>query len=198
MDREAGVLQDRIEVAALQRRHGDPQERVRGRENEEIERGRDPCLHGKDVGLEPGRQVPAEDRDQGAEHAEDEDPQHHRAFVVPPHAGDLVDERLRRMGILEHVDDGKIRPQVARHQRAEGDRHETELRDRRGRRHAHQRRVVAARAVQRHAGLHQRQSERQHERVMAKFGDHWRCLTARAPARPRLSAFRIPSRGPAS
>jgi hypothetical protein len=32
------------------------------------------------------------------------------------------------MGILEHVDDGKIRPHVPHDQRAEGDCHETELR----------------------------------------------------------------------
>ncbi len=53
MNREAGVLQDRVEVTPLHRRHGDAQERIRCGEDEEIECGRDPGLHRKRVGLEP-------------------------------------------------------------------------------------------------------------------------------------------------
>ena len=50
----------------------------------------------------------ARKRHHGAEEGEDQDPEQHRALVVPPHAGDLVDERLRRMRVLDHVQHGKV------------------------------------------------------------------------------------------
>ena len=50
MDREAGVLQDRIEVASLERRGGEPLERVRGQENEGEEGQADQALNGERVG----------------------------------------------------------------------------------------------------------------------------------------------------
>ena len=52
MKREAGILQDRIEILALERRVGNARERIRGHEDEEIKRGRDPGLHGERIGLE--------------------------------------------------------------------------------------------------------------------------------------------------
>jgi hypothetical protein len=42
MNGEAGILQDRVEVAALRRRRIEPQEGVRGQEDEEIEERGDP------------------------------------------------------------------------------------------------------------------------------------------------------------
>ena len=47
MEGETGVLQDRIEIAALERRVGDAQERVRGGENEKLKGGGDPGLHAR-------------------------------------------------------------------------------------------------------------------------------------------------------
>ena len=59
MEGEAGILQDRIEIAALERRIGDAQERIRGGENEQLEGGRDPGLHRQHVGLSvTGRLLP--------------------------------------------------------------------------------------------------------------------------------------------
>ena len=92
MEGEAGVLQDRIEIAALERRVGNAQERIRGGEDEEMEGRGDPGLDGERIGLEHRRQIVAEGGDQRAEQGEDEDPQHHRAFVVSPHAGEPVHE----------------------------------------------------------------------------------------------------------
>ncbi len=92
--------------------------------------------------------------------------------MVTPHAAELVDERLCRMGILEHVDHGKIRPHVANRQRGEGNRDKAELRNCRRAGHVHQHGIVLARPDHRHAGLDKRQSERQHERIVAEFGDH--------------------------
>jgi len=156
MNGEAGILQDGVEIAALQRSLGDAQEWIGRDQNEENECHRDRGLHREHVGFEPRRQIAAEQRDQRTEHAEDEDPQQHRAFVIAPHAAELVDERLCRMGVLEHVDDGKIRPHVAHRQRGEGDRDEAELRNRGRARHSHQHGIILARPDHRHAGLDKR------------------------------------------
>ena len=45
-------------------------------------------------------------------------------------------------------------------------------RQRHGRGHRHKRIVAAQRAPHRHEGLHQRQRQREDERVMAEFDDH--------------------------
>ncbi len=172
MDGEAGILQNRIQVAALERRIDDAQERVRSGENEQIEGNRNQGLHAQHVGAQTGRQIAAEQRDQSSEHAEDEDPQQHRALMVSPHAGDLVDQRLGGVRILEHIDHGEIRPHVAGHQRAEGDGKEAELRNSSGTSNGHEHGIILVRANGRHAGLNERHYQREHERVMAELGDH--------------------------
>src|SRR5439155_17394238 len=58
------------------------------------------------------------------------------------------------------------------YQSAEGERHEHELRDRRWCGDAHQRRIVRASAIDRHAGLNEGKAKREHERIVTKFGDH--------------------------
>jgi hypothetical protein len=74
MNGEAGILQDGIEVAPLERRIRDAQERIRSDQNEENECDRDRGLHREHGGLEPRRQVAAEQPDQRAEQAENEHP----------------------------------------------------------------------------------------------------------------------------
>ena len=138
-----------------------------------VERRRDPGLHGQHVGLQRRRQIAAEQRDHRAEQREDQHPQQHRAFVVPPHAGDLVEQRLRRMRILEHVGDREVGRDIAGRQRREGDGDERELRQRGRSRDAHQRVVAPARADHRHDRLDQREPERQHQCVMADLCDHF-------------------------
>ena len=172
MDGEADVLQHRIEVAAFERRGIEAQERVRRRQDEEVERGGDPGLHREHGRLEGRRDVVAEQRDEGAEQGEDEHPQQHRAFVVAPGAGELVDQRHRRVRILEHVADREVGADVARDERGEGKRDEAELRDRNRLGDRHQRGVAGARADERHRRLDERQCQRQHQRVMADLHDH--------------------------
>ncbi len=60
MERQTGVLQDRIEIAALERRIGDAQERIRRDQNEQLKSDGDPGLHGERIGLERRRQIVAE------------------------------------------------------------------------------------------------------------------------------------------
>ena len=76
------------------------------------------------------------------------------------------------MGILEHVDDRKIRSHVTHDERAECDRHEAQLADRGRPGDPHEHGIVVARADDRHAGLNQRETEREHESVVAGLGDH--------------------------
>ena len=172
MERETGVLQDRIEIAAFERRVGNAQEWVRGGKNEKLEGGRDPGLHRERIGLELHRQIAAEGRNQRAEQRKNKHPQHHGAFVVSPDAGKPIHQRHRRIRILIDVEHREVGGDVASGERAERQRNKDELRQRRGRRHAEQRWIVAARADDRHRALDQRQAERQHQRVMAEFGDH--------------------------
>ena len=74
MNGEAGILQDGIKVAALQRRLGNAQEWIRRDQNEENECHRDPGLHREHVGFKTRRQIAPEQCDQCAEQAEDEHP----------------------------------------------------------------------------------------------------------------------------
>ena len=55
---------------------------------------RDRALHREHIGLEAARRIGAVGRDTRAEQREDQHPQNHRAFVVPPHARDLVEQGL--------------------------------------------------------------------------------------------------------
>ena len=64
-------------------------------------------------------------------------------------------------------------------QRRERRRHEQQLRQRRGARDIHQGVIAAARAEQRHGGLDQRQCQRQHQRVMPGFRDHFEAPCSR-------------------
>ena len=65
------------------------------------------------------RQIVAEHRHRRAEDGEDQHPQQHRALVVAPHAGNLVDQRLGRMRILGHVEHREIRDDIGMGQRNE-------------------------------------------------------------------------------
>ena len=189
MHREANVLQHRVEVAALDRRARDAQKRIRGDEDEQIECSRDPALHRQHMRTQRQRQIVAESGDQAAEQRQDKHPEQHRSFVIAPHAGDLVEQRLHRVRILEHVDDGEIRHHVQHRQQRKRRRHEQQLRERTGASDIHQGMIAAARAEQRHGGLDQRQSKRQHQRVMPGFRDHFEapCTGAAEAAAPGLA-----------
>ncbi len=93
--------------------------------------------------------------------------------MVAPHAGDLVDQRHRRVRILEHVGDRKIRRDVAGGQRGKRRRDESELRERGRPGDAHQRVVAQPRADNRNDRLDQGKPQRQHQRVMAELCDHF-------------------------
>ena len=115
------------------------------------------------------RQVAAEQRHQRAEEGQDQHPEQHRAFVVAPGAGDLVEHRLQRVGVLPDIGDREIRLQhrpIVSAAKASADKREAGHGDRPA--DGHQPLVAGARADQRHGRLHQRQREGQHQREMAE------------------------------
>ena len=195
MDREAGVLQDRIEVASLERRRREALERVRGQENEGEEGEADQALNGERVGAKLRRQRAAEQSDERAEDREDKNPQEHRAFVVSPDAGDLVDRGHRHVRILGDVEHGKVRGQVRVDERGESDRNQRELDERRVAPDIHECDVADPRAPERDDRLGERSCERQHKGEMADLDNH--CVAAVIPScqRPCFLSASTTSRG---
>ena len=178
MDREAGVLQNRIEVSALEGRGREPLERVRGQENEGEKGQTDQALNGERVGAKLHRQRAAKQSDERAEDRQNENPQEHRAFVVPPDAGDLVDRGHRHVRILGDVENGKVRGQVRVDERGEGDRDQRELDQRGVAPDGHEPDVPDPRAPERDDRLGEGGGEREHEGEMADLDDH--CVEPRA------------------
>ena len=172
MEGEAGVLQQRVEIAPVERRGIEPEERVGGGEDEDQEAEPDERLNGQHPGAEGGRQVAPEGRHGGAVDREDPDPEQHRALVIAPGAGELVEERLGRVRVVGDRDDREVGDDEGLHQTGEGGRDEDELRQSRRPRQRHQPRVADPRAERRRAGLHQRHRERQDQGVMADLRDH--------------------------
>ena len=191
MKGERRVLQDRIEAAAVGGRRVHAQERIRRQQDEQQEGDGDRRLHGEHVGLEGQRQVAAEGGDGGAEQRQDHHPQHHRAFVVPPHAGDAIEQRLGRVRVGDDVGDGEVGRHVGVRQRQEGKSDEAELAERGGIGHGHHARVAYARAPRRHDHLEDGDEERQDQREMPQLDDHLRRLRGMRRALAELHAFRL-------
>ena len=181
MKREARVLEQRIEVVAVERRRVEAEERIRGRQDEDQEADPDQPLDRKHPGTQGGGQVAAEQRDQPAVERQDPDPENERALVVAPHAGEFVEQGLRGVGIVRHVRDGKIRHDEGVHQAGERRRNEEELRRHRGPGQRHPGRVVPLCADQRHQALDDRQREGQDQGVMTDLGDHGAAPFSSAP-----------------
>ena len=99
--------------------------------------------------------------------------------MVPPHAGDLVDQRLGRVRVGPHRLDREVGRDVGVHEGEEGREHEGEL-DEGGRLgDGHQALVALLRAPRGQRHLHQRGGKREDEGEMSELDDHGR---RRAPA----------------
>ena len=178
---EAGILQERVQVAAIHRHREEPVERVRGGDDKEQCAKAEEPLDGEGAGAQARRQGAAEAGDEPAEQGEHEHPQHHRAFVAAPYAGDLVEHRLRQARILVDVAHREIGDDVRMDKRRKGERDQAELQECRGPRHIHQRPALGLRAGERHHRLHRRHQERQDQREMTDFYEH--VMTLRTPER---------------
>ncbi len=191
MEGEPRVLEQRVEVAAVGGHRKQPRERVRGRDDEQQRAKPEEPLDRQRTGAQARRQGPAEKRDEAAEQRQHEDPQHHRAFVAAPGAGDLVEHRLCQARILEDVEHREVGHDVGADEDREGERHQPQLQDRRRPRHIHQRPALRRRPDERHRPLHRRHEQRQHEREMADLYEHVNAPQARSAFRTILaqSAF---------
>ncbi len=184
MDRETEILKDRVQVLPLGRHRLQTQERIGGQEDKKQECDANPCLYGKHIGFERFRQVATEDGNKRAKKHQNEQPQQHRAFVVSPHARQLVKRRHQRMGVFPDVANGKIRDGIGPGQCREGQGHQQEHHDGAERGNIHQRTVVATRADHRQGGDDQPDSERQNQNIVAELVDHFVApvLSAEAPS----------------
>ena len=79
--------------------------------------------------------------------------------MVSPDAGDLVDQRLRRRGILDDVDEREIRNDMRIGERREGIGGEREARERDARRDIEQPPVPRDMANERHDGVDDRERQ---------------------------------------
>jgi hypothetical protein len=166
MNREAEILQDRIEIAAFGRRRIEPPERIRRCQYKENKCRRDQPLHAQHIGAQPLGQIGAEHRNERGEKHQHQHPEQHGAFVIAPYAGDFINQRLRRVRILIDIDDREIRRDIERGQAREGKSDKQKTRERYRCGDAHQARVVFRRAPDRHRRLHQRKRKGEHQSIM--------------------------------
>ena len=127
MEGERRILQDRVEPVPVGRRRIEPHERV-GRGDDEEQKGHgDRGLHGEHVGFELGGRFVPNSATAAPNSARISTHEQHRAFMVPPDARDLVEERLRPNGSCPDVGDREVRRHVGVHQRRERDRDQQKL-----------------------------------------------------------------------
>jgi hypothetical protein len=129
-------------------------------------------MHRQGAGLERGRQVRAEPGRPGPEERQDQNPKQQRALMVPPDAGDLVDQRLVGMGVRDNKGEREIRPDEGQRQHAERHRRQQKLDGRGGGGQPHPAGPAAACADQRHHRLHEGHQKGEDQREMAKFCGH--------------------------
>ena len=176
MERQAGVLQQRVEILAVERRLGQPQERVRGEDDETQKRHPDHRLNAQHPRLESGRKPCPEPRRRRTKTRQDQHPQEHRAFVIAPDTRHLVKQRLQGVRVKHHQAQRKIRCDKGIGERREGKAQTQEL-GRRGRRgHRHPAAPSLLRPDQRNHRLQRGNRHRKDQGEMAEFRNHPRIL----------------------
>ena len=172
MEGQSRILKDRVQAIAFDGRRIEAQKRVRGEDDEKQEGQAHRTLNGQNPGAEFQRQVVPEDRNGGAIERQNQHPQHHGAFVVSPHAADLVEQRLGGMGVGDNILDREVGHHIGVGQRGEGRGNQDQLQHRRRQRCPHQRLVAAMGAVERNEELVQRHAGGEDQREMPDFGNH--------------------------
>ena len=99
MNRQARVLQQRIQVIAVERRGLDSREGVGGKEGQSKKRRRKRALNAEDARLEFRRQAVSKPRNRNAEQSQNQYPEEQRALVVAPDSRDFVQKRFGRMRV---------------------------------------------------------------------------------------------------
>lgn len=136
------------------------------------EGGGDPGLGRQNVGLQGFRQVAAEACHEGGKEDEDQQPQEHRALVIAPDTGDLVDQRLQRMRVLPDVPDREVGGHIGEGQHRKGEGNEQEGDGCGSARQFDERPITAPHADERQHRLDERGRERQHQHIVSELDDH--------------------------
>ncbi len=172
MDREEGVLQQGIERLAFDRRIGQPHEGAGRQGRVADEQGAEAALDRQHQRLQPHGQAAARKGHRRAIAGERQVPEQHGALVAPPYRGDLVDQRLGRVGVGRDVGHREVRADEGRHQGEEGDGDAEEGPHGRAFAGPLQRLRSARRAEGRQPRLGQRQRQSQDQAEGPELGDH--------------------------
>ncbi len=172
MDDQPRILQQRIEVATLQRHRKQPRKRVGGEQQERQKPDADQRHDAEHARDHMRRQLPRPDRHRAGPQPQHQRPQQQRAFVRTPHCRIAVHHRQQAVGILGDVAHRKILHQEGVRQHGEGRCDQCQLHQRRRSRHGHPAAASALCAGQRHHGLHQRHQQGQHQQQRPEFRKH--------------------------
>ena len=173
MERQAGILQQRIEAFAVKRRRHQAIERIRRQDHKEQKANGNHGLDRERPRLQPGWQVAPETSDNCTEQSQDQDPEQHRSFVITPDTADLVDHRFQRIRILCNILHAEVTGHVGIGQRQEREGEQTQLCCGRRACDRHPGAVIAGRTDHRHDGLCDGDAECEDHREMANFYDHF-------------------------
>jgi hypothetical protein len=170
--RERWILQKRIEPRALKRRGIESGERT-GQEKRVGQRaGGHRALHADGAHPERFAQAPAMRGEGRAEHRRHAAPEQHRAFVVSPRAGDLVEKWFVRVRIVGDDREREVGAHERRDHQREGaqDAERGDLRARRARRAQPKIAAMAADKPRQH--LEERRDQAEARQEQAEFGRH--------------------------
>ena len=177
---QAGVLQQRIQIAPIGRNVAQAQKRIGGDQHEQQETDRHQSQNTQHPRYHHLGQLTGKKRHRHHPGAQHHQPQQQRAFVPTPNAGNAVDIGQFGIGMLRHISDGEVIGKKSIGQTAKGECRQQPQRLRAG---ACQRHPVGAPLLAAdHAQNTQRQrhKERQDQRKMTNFRNH---------GEPLISAF---------
>ena len=190
MEGEPRVLQQRVHVMAVDRRHRQPLERVGSQQGEQQEPGGRRPQHADHPRPQRARQIAAEPGDRPAAQRQDQRPEDDGAFVVPPGAGDLIDQRLHAVAVLRHVQHGEIVRHMGPDQAERRRRQCQQLPRRQSRRRRDQPLVAPLRAPYRQDRLRKRKCTSQRQCKMAQLRNH-KQTPAKSPLPPGEGWVRV-------
>ncbi len=188
MEGQRRVLQQRVEIIAIDRRIDQTPERVGGPEQQQQKADTKQSMHAEsDIAqaqtarISLAVQTATTQGNRRAEDGEHHDPEQKRAFVITPAASDLVQQGLGGMAVLHHSDDREIRSQKQIDQPEKGSSDQPGLHPGGPARHGGCRlptdRIMLYTITQQQQPghcLYNSRGQCQHEGEMAQFGNHQR------------------------
>ncbi|MNQ37393.1 hypothetical protein D3C85_509340 [compost metagenome] len=172
MHDHAGVLQQRVQVAAGHGGRHQPFEGVGQEQQKQQQAHADPAHDRQHAPGESQRQVAAEDGDGQCPGGQQVQPQQQRPFVPAPHGGKAIGGGQVGVRVARHVQHRKVVIDERPGQATKRQRRQAELAHGGGARHAQARLPSGGRADQRQRRLRQRHQQRQDQTEQADLGNH--------------------------